>query len=59
MLYELDEDSENIFTEIVSKIIGELYDRRGFDDWWDSVDADVQSEIIGDLRKIVADIVFK
>jgi len=59
MLYELDENSESIFTEIVSKIIGELYDRQGFDDWWDSVDTDVQSEIIGDLRKIVADIVFK
>jgi hypothetical protein len=59
MLYELDEDSENLFTEIVSKFIGELYDRQGFDSWWDSIDADVQSEIIGDLRKIVADIVFK
>ncbi len=44
---------------IVTKIMGDLYERGGFDEWWDSVDEEVQSDIFYDLTALVADILVK
>lgn len=34
----------------VQLIINALLDRKGFDDWWSSIDRDIQQEIIDDIR---------
>ena len=37
----------------VLKIIDSLCDRRGFDDWWYSIDDDIQNEIIEEIENII------
>lgn len=38
----------------VESIINDLYDRNGFDHWWDSVDPETRAEIMSSLvKKIV------
>ena len=36
-------------------IIDELYDRSGFDDWWDDVDEETQEEIFEKMQSIVVE----
>lgn len=35
------------------KIIGELKDRSGFDDWWYNIDNDIQDEIFDEIVEIL------
>ena len=39
--------------DLVDKIIEELYDRKGFDDWWDDIDEEIQNDIKESLEEIV------
>lgn len=39
--------------ELVDAIIANLKARKGFDEWWDSIDWDIQYEILTDLTQIV------
>src|SRR4051812_5436516 len=41
--------------EIRDAIIGELYGRKGFDDWWDNIDNDVLDELNEILRAVIAE----
>lgn len=35
------------------EIIDSLCDRGGFDDWWYSIDDDIEAEIISELENII------
>jgi hypothetical protein len=37
----------------VLEILDALYDRAGFDDWWDSLDEELEDEITQELEEIV------
>jgi len=37
----------------VGEIIDKLYDRKGFDDVWDSIDDDIEAEIIKELETVI------
>ncbi len=39
--------------EKAEKIINELNDRSGFDDWWGNLDEDIQDEIKQELISIL------
>jgi hypothetical protein len=39
--------------EIVEDLIGELTNRSGFDDWWYSIDEEIQEEIIEELVTVL------
>ena len=38
---------------VIADIIGALDDRKGFDDWWDELDEDIQDDIKDELVEIV------
>ena len=38
---------------IIKKVFDDLYDRGGFDHWWDDIDSDIQQEILGALVRHV------
>jgi hypothetical protein len=40
-------------SETVTKILGYLYDRGGFDDWWDAIERGDRLEIENDLGKLI------
>jgi hypothetical protein len=37
----------------VLEILDTLYERNGFDDWWDQLDDDVENEITAELESII------
>jgi hypothetical protein len=37
----------------VLEILDTLYERNGFDDWWDQLDDDVENEIHSELEFII------
>jgi MoxR-like ATPase len=37
----------------VQEIIDALYDRAGFDDWWDIIGEELEEEIIEELEEII------
>jgi hypothetical protein len=37
----------------VLEILDTLYERNGFDDWWDQLDDDIEKEIITELESII------
>jgi hypothetical protein len=39
--------------ETALKIIKLLYERCGFDDWWDIIDEDVKEEIISEITEVL------
>lgn len=39
--------------DYVQVILNGLRDRSGFDDWWSSLDDDLQQEVINDIRGAV------
>jgi hypothetical protein len=39
--------------DLAHDIIRELEGRKGFDDWWDWIDYDVQREVIEALEKVI------
>lgn len=44
--------------EIVDKIISVLYDRNGFDDWWDDLEDEIRAEIRNELLEAVNEMFF-
>jgi hypothetical protein len=39
--------------KMVLEIVDSLYNRRGFDDWWDNLDDDIEEEIIKEIEDII------
>jgi hypothetical protein len=39
--------------DLYSKIFSELYDRKGFDDWWEQIEEDTQWEISEAIQDII------
>ena len=37
----------------VLEILDALYDRSGFDDWWDNLGEELESEITAELEQII------
>jgi len=37
----------------VLEILDTLYERNGFDDWWDQLDDDVENKITAELESII------
>ena len=54
-----DDGNMPIAIEIVGDILHKLKDRQGFDYWWNSIDEDIQSEIVQNLRELVVNIINK
>lgn len=44
---------DSLAQKIVKAILDELNDRKGFDWWWDELDADIRNEIRDELTEIV------
>lgn len=42
-------------SQLVRVVLAGLADRRGFDDWWGSLDEDIRAEIIEELTVAVED----
>lgn len=40
---------------VTNSIIDMLLDRSGFDDWWDSIDTDIQDEIRDSIASHILD----
>jgi hypothetical protein len=36
-------------------IISFLNERKGFDDWWDGIEKEIQKEILGDMEELIFD----
>lgn len=47
---------ESVPDKIIDKVFDNLADRRGFDDFWDSLDLDTRAEIEDELREVIHDI---
>jgi len=45
--------SDSWANELALKLIDELRARKGFDWWFDDLDATIQDEIIEDLRNVI------
>ena len=39
--------------QLAKQIIKGLYNRKGFDDWWDNLDKDIQADILADITVTV------
>lgn len=46
----------NVPIDIVEGIFDCLYERKGFDSWWDDIDVDIQDEIREDLYSVTKNI---
>lgn len=42
-------DTADRARSLADDVQGFFYDRKGFDDWWDSLDEDIATEIMDDL----------
>lgn len=49
LTYQMSRDTKKCVLEILDA----LYDRAGFDDWWDIIGEELEEEIIEELEEIV------
>jgi hypothetical protein len=56
---QLSEQDNDKFEEITNNVFAVLYDRKGFDDWWDDIDIDTRTEILVELQEVIKSMVLE